>query len=102
MGQELLQTFLATITDVLPLAFIIIGFQILVIRRPIANLNRVGFGFFYVLVGLTFFLQGLELALFPIGKLMAQQLTAPEFITGLQQTSHAMKQVDWSHYLWVY
>ncbi len=102
MGQELLQTFFATITDVLPIACIIVGFQSLVIRRPIAHPSRVGLGFFYVLVGLTFFLQGLEMAFFPIGKLMAQQLTAPEFITGLQQTSHAMKRVDWSQYYWVY
>jgi len=56
----------------------------------------------YVLVGLALFLQGLEMALFPIGKLMAQQLTAPEFITGLQQTSGAVKELDWSQYFWVY
>ncbi len=42
------------------------------------------------------------MALFPIGKLMAQQLTAPEFIAGLEQTSEAMKEVDWSQYYWVY
>ncbi len=72
------------------------------IRRPIANIGRVAFGFFYVLVGLAFFLQGLEMALFPIGKLMAQQLTAPEFISGLEQTGEAMKEVDWSQYYWVY
>lgn len=102
MGHEFLQTFLATITDVLPIALIIVGFQSLVIRRPIANMSRVGLGFLYVLVGLALFLQGLEMALFPIGKLMAQQLTAPEFITGLHQTSEAMKEVDWSQYLWVY
>ncbi len=102
MLQNLLQTFLATITDVLPIALIIVGFQSLVIRRPITNMSRVVFGFLYVLVGLVFFLQGLEMALFPIGKLMAQQLTAPEFITGLPQTSEAMKEVDWRQYYWVY
>ena len=46
-------------------------------------MGRVMLGFMYVLAGLVFFLQGLEMALFPIGKLMAQQLTAPEFIAGL-------------------
>ena len=102
MLYNLLQTYWATITDVLPIALIIIGFQSLVIRRPIANMGRVAFGFFYVLVGLAFFLQGLEMALFPIGKLMAQQLTATEFITGLQQTGEAVKEVDWSQYYWVY
>ncbi len=72
------------------------------IRRPIANIGRVALGFLYVLVGLAFFLQGLEMALFPIGKIMAQQLTAPEFISGIEQTSEAMKEVDWSQYYWVY
>jgi hypothetical protein len=102
MGQNLLQTFWSTIADVLPIALIIVGFQSLVLRRPIANLSRVGLGFMYVLVGLAFFLQGLEMALFPIGKLMAQQLTAPEFITGLPQTGGAARELDWSQYLWVY
>ena len=102
MGQNLSQTFWSTIADVLPIALIIVGFQSLVIRRPIANLRRVGLGFMYVLIGLAFFLQGLEMALFPIGKLMAQQLTAPEFITGLPQTGRAVRGLDWSQYLWVY
>jgi len=102
MVQNLLQTFSATITDVLPIVLIIVGFQSLVIRRPIANMSRVGFGFLYVLVGLAFFLLGLEMALFPIGKLMAQQLTAQEFITGLEQTSATVKSPNWSQYHWVY
>lgn len=102
MGQELLQTLLATITDVLPIALIIVGFQSIVIRRPIANMSRVGLGFLYVLVGLTFFLQGLEMALFPVGKIMAQQLTAPEFITGLDQVSSSVVSPDWRQYYWVY
>ncbi len=102
MLHNLLQTFWATITDVLPIALIIIGFQAFVIRRPIANIGRVAFGFLYVLVGLAFFLQGLEMALFPIGKLMAQQLTAPEFISGIEKSSEALKEVDWSQYHWVY
>ncbi len=102
MGQELLHTLFTTVTDVLPIAAIIIGFQSLVIRRPIANMGRVGFGFLYVLVGLAFFLQGLEMALFPIGKIMAQQLTAPEFITGMDQAKASLTTPDWSDYYWVY
>jgi uncharacterized protein DUF1538 len=102
MAQNLLHTFWSTFTDVLPIALIIVGFQSLVIRRPIANMRRVGLGFLYVLFGLALFLQGLEMALFPIGKLMAQQLTAPEFIAGLEQTSEALKGPDWRQYFWVY
>jgi len=102
MAQNLLDSIWATMTDVLPIALIIIGFQCLVIRQPIANIERVGFGFVYVLVGLAFFLLGLEMALFPIGKLMAQQLTAPEFIMGVEHASASGKSPDWSQYHWVY
>lgn len=90
---------LATLTDVLPIAGIIFGFQLLVIRRSIPNLKKVLFGFGYVLLGLTLFLQGLEQALFPIGKLMAEQFTANQFLFG---TDTAPLVVHWQAYYWVY
>lgn len=97
---ELLQTLLATISDVIPIAIIIFGFQFLVIRKPIPNLRRVLIGFVYVLLGLSLFLLGLEKALFPLGRLMANQLTNPAFIyDGVE----AVKQtVHWADYYWVY
>jgi len=93
-------TTLATIVDVLPIAAILFGFQLFVIRRPIPNLQRVLAGFAYVLLGLALFLVGLETALFPMGKLMAEQLTDPEFIAGI--TQHAGQALHWSDYYWVY
>jgi len=51
-------------------------------------------------LGLTLFLQGLENALFPIGRLMAAQLTAPEFING--SSIGEVVSVNWIDYLWVY
>ncbi len=107
-------TFLHTITDVLPIAGIIFGFQFLVIRKKIPNLKRVLTGFFYVIFGLALFLQGLEDALFPIGKLMAAQLTDPEFIRQSVFASVAKTipetiaqgaqiiEFHWSQYFWVY
>lgn len=96
---EFLSTLKNTVVDVLPILSIILGFQLLVIRKPIPHIKQVGFGFLYVLIGLALFLLGLEKALFPLGKMMAEQLTAPEFI-------HAGKQVltsiHWSDYKWVY
>jgi len=93
-----LQTLFATIRDVIPIAAILFGFQLLVLRRPIPNLRQVLFGFLYVLIGLSLFLVGLEQALFPIGRLMAEQLTATEFITG---SSH-LATLQWYQYYWVY
>lgn len=90
-----LDTLLATVRDVLPIALILFGFQFLVLRKPLSNLPQILIGFLFVLLGLAFFLQGLEQALFPLGKLMARQLTAPEFLG----TGGA---ADWSHYFCVY
>jgi len=91
---------LATIDDVLPIIGILVGFQVLVLRRPIPNLKRVLLGFLLVLLGLACFLEGLERALFPLGKLMAEQLTTPDFlgIAGSETDSAE----HWERYAWVY
>ena len=73
-------TFLQTIGDVLPIGLFIFAVQYLVLRQPVPDIHRVLIGFFYVVLGLTLFLEGLEMALFPIGKLLAAQLTDPAFI----------------------
>jgi hypothetical protein len=93
-------TLLATLRDVLPIAAVICGFQLFVIRRPIPNLRQLLVGFGYVLVGLALFLLGLEKALFPLGRVMAEQLTDPSFIyRGVEEIA---RQVHWSDYYWVY
>ncbi len=92
-------TLLTMLRDVLPIAAILFGFQLLVLKRPILNPARVAIGLVFVLLGLALFLQGLQLALFPLGRLMAEQLTAPEFIYG---TARVLAQVHWLDYLWVY
>jgi hypothetical protein len=90
----------STIRDVLPIAAVIIGFQVLVLRRPIHNFRRVMVGFVYVMLGLGLFLLGLEQALFPLGRSMATQLTAPSFIAAGDISSAAAAQ--WIDYYWVY
>jgi hypothetical protein len=90
----------STLIDVLPIALILFVFQVFVIRRRVPNLRRVLIGFAYVLVGLTLFLQGLEQALFPLGRLMAEQLTDPAFIYGgVERITDAVR---WQDYYWVY
>ena len=88
----------ATIWDVLPIALIIFGFQLFILRKPIPNLKRIVTGFVLVLLGLGFFLEGLQAALFPLGRLMAQQLTDPIFILG-DDVAHVL---EWWEYQWVY
>ncbi len=94
----LLDALLSTLLDVAPIAGILVVFQVAVLRRRLPNPGRMAIGFLMVLFGLALFLVGLEQALFPIGRTMAEQLTAPETI-GHQNMAEG---VDWRDYGLVY
>lgn len=93
-------TLLLLLRDVIPIMGILFGFQFFVLRKPIIHPARVLIGMVFVILGLALFLEGLDLALFPIGRLMAEQLTAPEFIHGVGAIIPV--QIDWTDYYWVY
>ena len=93
-------TLLNTIRDVLPIAAVLACFQLLVLRSRIPRVWQVMRGFLYVLFGLAFFLVGLQEAIFPLGELMARQLTEPSFIYhGMQQIPDLVR---WQDFGWVY
>lgn len=98
--KDIVEITFTTVKDVIPIVAILFGFQFFVIRKPIPNIKRVLFGFLYVLIGLSLFLLGLERALFPLGKLMAQQLTDPAFIAGAKGIG--AEALQWFDYYWVY
>ena len=97
---DFVDTALGTAVDVLPIAVILVVFQVAVLRRRVPNLGRILSGFVAVLLGLTLFLIGLEQALFPIGETMARQLAAPEATGAAAEASGT--QVDWRDYMLVY
>ena len=90
----LLETLASTVLDVLPIVAVLFLFQVFVVRQAIPRVRRVLIGLIYVILGLALFLVGLEVALFPIGRIMSAQLTAPEFLGGGELT--------WTDYGWVY
>jgi len=98
--SEFSGTLLLLLRDVMPIMGILLGFQLFVLRKKIKNPTRTLFGLVLVILGLAFFLEGLEMVLFPIGRLMAEQLTAPEFIHGVGAVipAHAV----WTDYYWIY
>lgn len=98
MLTELGITFFYTIRDVAPIVALIAVFQVFIIKRSIPNLKKVLLGVALVVFGLTFFLIGLEKALFPLGELMARQLSAPEFL----MSNYSGSLTDWQAYYWVY
>lgn len=92
-------TLLGTCRDVLPIIILIVGFQVLVLREPIPRLRRLVIGGVFVVIGLALFLAGLEKALFPLGQIMATQLSNPDFIYG---AGTVVTEADWKAYGWVY
>lgn len=64
---------LDSIRDLTPIVLVIAFFQIVVVRQPIPNLLELLIGIVLVVLGLTFFVRGLDMALFPIGESMAHE-----------------------------
>lgn len=93
------ETLISTAGDVLPIILFIGAFQVFVIRQPLRNVRRVLAGLACTVAGLGLFLIGLEQALFPLGRLMAQQLTDPEFI---MRGVDVVRAAAWTDYSWVY
>ncbi|RNL57968.1 DUF1538 domain-containing protein [Arthrobacter oryzae] len=62
------------VREVLPNVAVVLFFQYVALRRKLAHPMRVAVGFLMVLLGLYAFVVGLKIGLFPIGRLMAEQL----------------------------
>ena len=62
---------LDSVRDLAPIIMVIAFFQLLVLQRPIPDLAGLLAGTFLVVLGLTLFVQGLKMGLFPIGETMA-------------------------------
>lgn len=91
-------TLMSTLRDVIPIAAVLIVFQVGVLRQRIPNLKRVLIGSAYVVIGLVLFLVGLERALFPLGEAMARQLTDPSFVAA----GRSVQALSWTDYYWTY
>jgi hypothetical protein len=92
---------LETLRDVLPIAITLVLFQAVILRRRLPHPRRFLVGFAYVLAGLTLFVVGLEEALFPLGRTMAEQLTDPTFLVG-EEAAASGAPIPWWEYYWVY
>ena len=75
MNQQLIVFFKALIgscKDLLPIVLVIAFFQFVILQQPMPNVGDIFVGLIFVVLGLTFFIYGLEMGLFPIGESMAQ------------------------------
>jgi len=75
MWQTLLalgRSLLDSLRDLAPIILVIAFFQLAVLQQPVPDLAGLLGGTLLVVFGLTFFIHGLEMGLFPIGETMAQ------------------------------
>ncbi|WP_405236422.1 DUF1538 family protein [Lentisalinibacter orientalis] len=63
-----------SLRDLTPIVVVIAVFELLVLRQPAATLAPLAGGVLLVVIGLTLFIYGLKLALFPVGENLAHAL----------------------------
>jgi uncharacterized membrane protein (DUF2068 family) len=69
--KKLVIAMLGSLRDLLPIVLVILFFQFVVLQQPLPNIVQLITGLIFVVLGLTFFIHGLEQGLFPIGESMA-------------------------------
>jgi hypothetical protein len=60
-----------SLRDLFPIILVIGFFQFAILQQPIPNIGEIAIGIAFVVIGLTLFVQGLNMGLFPIGETMA-------------------------------
>lgn len=83
---SLARQFKDSLRDLAPVVLVIAFFQLLVIRQPLPDslaLIDLALGLLFVVVGLTLFIKGLELGLFPIGENLARAFVKKGSVTWL-------------------
>ena len=86
-----------TLLSLTPIVLLLGVLQSLVIRKPLPELRSILVGFVLLVAGMVLFLAGLDQALFPLGRVMADQLTSPVFIGAADGQT-----VPWQRYWAVY
>jgi len=66
--NALINHLLGSIRDLLPIATSF--FQVVVLQQPLPNIDEILSGILMVVIGLSLFIHGLEMGLFPVGKNM--------------------------------
>lgn len=69
--------------DLLPIILVIAFFQIVVLQQPLPNMGNVLVGTVLVLLGLSLFVEGLKIGLFPIGESLAYDFARKGSVTWL-------------------
>jgi hypothetical protein len=85
-----MRSFGRSMRDLLPIVVVVLVFQWAVIRQPLPNAVQLVSGLLLVVVGLTLFVRGLELALFPLGDSLARAFARRGSVTWLMIFAFAL------------
>ncbi|HEX7232200.1 MAG TPA: DUF1538 family protein [Candidatus Binatia bacterium] len=66
--QKVAQSVLHSARDLAPVLLVVIFFQLFIIREPLPGIEEKILGFVFVLIGLTLFVGGLDMSIFPLGE----------------------------------
>jgi len=74
--KTIIVSLLGSLRDLLPIIAVIAFFQFAVLQQPIPNFTEIAIGIVFVAIGLTLFVHGLNIGLFPIGEALAHAFAA--------------------------
>jgi len=72
--KALTRPLIGSLRDLSPVILVVVFFQLIVLQQPFPNLMQLLVGVGLVVLGLTLFIQGLEMGLFPVGESLAHAL----------------------------
>lgn len=81
--KPVITSLLDSLRDLLPIILVIGFFQLAILQQPIPNFGEILVGVIFVVIGLTLFVQGLNMGLFPIGESMAHAFATKGSLTWL-------------------
>jgi uncharacterized membrane protein (DUF2068 family) len=81
--KKLFKSMMGSVRDLMPVIIVVLFFQFIVLQQPLPDIERLFAGVILVVFGLTFFIYGLELGLFPVGEAMAHALARKGSVTWL-------------------
>jgi hypothetical protein len=71
--KQFRNTFVESFLNLIPILLVIIGFQLFVFHSIPEDVLSISFGFLIVIFGVTFFMMGLELGIFPLGNSLSSE-----------------------------
>ncbi len=80
---QIFRPFINSFRDLLPIILVIGFFQLFILQQPVPHLEKILVGVLMVVIGLTLFIRGLEMGLFPLGESMAYAFARKGSVTWL-------------------